>query len=139
MTRVSNHASFSLSACKSIEVILDNEDKSLQGEREGTYEEYQNVNGKRSWKSTANAIWYVPKFKSWAIGSLDGIGGDIRGIISSDETGDNNPYNVPYNEWWYYNKGWNKPDYIDDIIIQCVESKYVQSHKRIICPFTNYI
>ena len=44
--------------------------------------------------------------------------------ISVDYCGDNNPYNVPYNEWWYYNKGWNKPDDIDDIIIQCVESKY---------------
>ena len=47
--------------------------------------------------------------------------------MSSDGTGRNNPYNVPYNEWWYYNKRWNKPDFIDDIIIQCVESKYTHT------------
>ena len=57
----------------------------------------------------ANAIWYVSKYNSWAIGPLDIIGGEIRGITSSGQTGLKfNPYDVPHNEWWYYhNNTWN--------------------------------
>ena len=57
----------------------------------------------------ANAIWFVPKFSSWAIGPLDFIGKDIRGITSSRYTGLKfNPYDVPSLEWWYfYNDDWN--------------------------------
>ena len=58
---------------------------------------------------TANAIWYIPKFNSWAIGPLDLIGGEIRAIASSSYTGLKfNPYDVPNKEWWYvYNDNWN--------------------------------
>ena len=76
-----------------------------------------------------NAIWYVPKHNSWAVGSLGDIGGEVHGIASTDGSGYsnnsyNNPINVPSNEWWYANNGWKKPNNTDDIIVQCDESKY---------------
>ena len=108
----------------SIEVILNNDAKTFQWSREGIYDEHIIVNGRKSWRSTENAIWYVPQYNSWAVGSLDAIGGTIRGITSTDGSGNNDPHNVPSNDWWYWNNGWNRANGIDDIIIQLVESKY---------------
>ena len=92
---------------------------------EGTYIENTIVNGKMSWKSTDNAIWYVPSYDSWTIGSLANIGAtdDGRLIASADNTGSKNPECVPSDRWYYRNNGWESSD-IDDIIVQCVESKY---------------
>ena len=59
-----------------MKVTLTNGALTYQDEKQGTYEESVTVNGKTSWISTGNnmAIWYVPQFKEWAIGSALQIG-----------------------------------------------------------------
>ena len=111
---------------------MKNDAKIKQGFREGIYEAHQTVNGKQSWKSTAHAIWFVKEHNSWGIGDLNWIGGEIHGgIISIDGTGDDMPYNVPNDEWWYFDNGWKKPTGSDDIIIRCVQkSKYRRSFSK---------
>ena len=108
--------------CNSIEVILANDAKTFQSSREGNYVEHTIVNGKKSWKSMNNAIWYVPKHNRWALGSFDNIGKEASGILTSDGFGDYNPINVPW--WWYAKNDEWKPASADDIIFQCVESNY---------------
>ncbi len=106
-------------------VILKNDAQTNQGSREGIYEADQIVNGKRSWKSTANALWFVPMFNCWGIGVLDDIGGQNLGIRSSNGTGDNSPYDVPISDWLYLNGSeYKRPTESDDIIIQYIPSKY---------------
>ena len=110
---------------------MKNDAKIKQGTREGIYEAHQTVNGKQSWKSTDNAIWFVKEYNSWGIGDLNGIGGEIRGITSTVETGGYSPYNVPSNEWQYWDYEWKKPTGSDDIIIRCVQkSKYCRSFSK---------
>ena len=70
--------------CPTLMVTLTNGALTHQDEKQGTYEESVTVNGKTSWISTVNntAIWYVPQFKEWAIGSALEIGTNWRGISS---------------------------------------------------------
>ena len=45
---------------------------------EGTYQLSTEVNGKESWTTSSNAIWYQPEYKDWLIGKrfgLDGLSG----------------------------------------------------------------
>ena len=37
---------------------------------EGIYQLSTEVNGKESWTTSSNAIWYAPDLKDWLIGSL---------------------------------------------------------------------
>ena len=56
------------------------------------------INGKQSWTSGSNAIWYWQGH--WQIGSLDNIGTSVSGMHTYDVYGgldDNN------NEWLYWN------------------------------------
>ena len=78
-----------------MQVILRNKALETQDERAGIYTEYQMVNGKMSWKSGDNAIWFIPKLNSWGIGSKRHIGSDVWGIGSSDGTGYRCPYEIP--------------------------------------------
>ena len=51
-----------------------------QDDRDGIYTKYKTVNGKTSWVSGENAIWYNPNLNSWGIGALDDLGSEIVGI-----------------------------------------------------------
>ena len=66
----------------------------------------------------SQAIWYVPKFKSWAIGSLEKKGTTIRGIT----TVGNNEVNYPQDSgpWKYWNDyAWTSGG--NDIIVECID------------------
>ena len=54
------------------------------------------------------AIWYVPQFKEWAIGSISKIGTNWRGISSNGQSEWDCPHLVPNENWDYYdqNDGW---------------------------------
>ena len=83
-------------------VILKKDAKASQSAREGTFERSITVNGKRSWKSKDNAIWFNPKSNNWKVGLLKDIGNDIAGLSSSIGSGGNNPYDIPSFYWKYY-------------------------------------
>ena len=102
---------------------MNNDAHKHQATRAGIYEEYRVINGKISWKSKDNAIWFLPKYNSWAIGSLEGIGEDIRGITSHSRTGNGSPYDVPIKKWSYWDDGWNDITRSGDVIIECVQGK----------------
>ena len=91
-----------------------------QGRREGTYEISNLVNGKPSWVSNTQAIWFVPKHKDWAIGYQSKIGTSIRGISSLGNHRTVDPDNIPGNWWQYYSGNRWSLSNARDIIIQCI-------------------
>ena len=129
---VANFSSFSfyyesymlVSDCGSIEVILKNEPLYRHFLLLGTYsEKLKNVNGMKSWitEDDLTSIWYHPKDKTWVI-SLMGL---IQ--IKSSETNVSNPFDVPYNEWFYKDLDqWVKTkNDSDDIIVRCLRGNII--------------
>ena len=94
---------------------------SKQGDRQGIYEFNGIVNGRISWKTSSQAIWYYPEFKDWAIGPLSDIGTSSRGITSVANL-DTKIFNVPNNEWYYWDSEW-KVIKSGDITINCFKGK----------------
>ena len=109
--------------CQTIKVSLSNEVLSKQASRQGVYQKSATVNGKPSWESTTQAIWYEPYYRKWAIGELSNIGTALRGIASAGREGGEYacPIEVPKNKWLY--------DYVDwqeikegDVLFECQDS-----------------
>ena len=126
--------SFIESQCGSISVKLKNNAATLQGARQGTFQSSSPVNGRPSWTSESQAIWYLPSYKEWAIGNLYNIGEAIRGITSQGKEikqthgttwGNSEAYDPQDVLSWQY---WNgdefvSPDEKNDIIVECIEGK----------------
>ena len=94
-----------------------------QSDRQGIYQLSQEINGKPSWKSGTQAIWYYPEYKDWAIGSLSDIGTSIRGITSIGDGEYDCPQQVPKDKWKYYEgSDWQKAG-SNDISFQCTGKK----------------
>ena len=77
------------------------------------------INGKQSWTSGSNAIWYWQG--QWHIGSLDDIGTDVSGILANDAyVGLNDA-----NNQWHYDDG-SDYDWIlagaNDVNITCTSN-----------------
>ena len=101
-------------------MILKNDVLSIQDSRVGLYKKGGIVNGKRSWTTDSQAIWFVPQFSDWAIGSLEKIGTKFRGITSSDDK-DQSLFDVPNDRWQYWDSEFK--DIKDgDITIKCVDT-----------------
>ena len=111
----------SISECSNLQVILKDDILSKQGSRQGVYEFNEIVNGRNSWKTSSQAIWYIPEFKDWAIGPLSGIGTKLRGITSVADL-DTKVFNVPNNKWYYWDSEW-KVIKSGDITINCFKGK----------------
>ena len=73
-----------VSECQNIQVILQNEVLSKHGLLDGSYQLDQIVNGRSSWISFSSAIWFIPEYNEWAIGSLEKIGTKWRWIKVHD-------------------------------------------------------
>ena len=84
-------------SCQIINITLENDAQIAQGSREGIYHNFSVINGKASWSSTTNAIWYSQGY--WYIGSLDLIG-LFNGRISSS-LGNQCPFDQLSEKWWY--------------------------------------
>ena len=111
-------------------MILRNDVLSKQGVRQGYYHYNGIVNGRHSWKSADQAIWFIPEFKSWGIGPLDSIGKNGIWITSSGNK-DESLFNVPSNKWQYAdldNNEW-KEIKSGDISIICVKGNKAKSFK----------
>ena len=119
--------SFIESQCGSFRVKLKNNAATIQGTRQGTFQLSSPVNGRPSWTSESQAIWYVPIYKEWAIGHLDDIGGTIRGITSDryNEVDDRVDDPRVILSWQYWNGDeFVPPDEKNDIIVECIEGKW---------------
>ena len=106
--------------CQSLRVILKNNVLASHILKPGTYNLSSTINGKPSWTSESQAIWFIPQWNQWAIGPIDSLGTTTRGIrgrIHSSQYG-KDPQNVVswdysdmYSRWWSAN---------DDIIVECI-------------------
>ena len=85
---------------------------------EGTYQLSTEVNGKESWTTSSNAIWYVPKTKKWLIGNLAKRGTPTAYITSRFVYESERPYDVEY--WNYYSSGsWIRYGSATDVTVKC--------------------
>ena len=92
-----------------------------QGTRQGRYERSTDINERPSWIHTtkSEAIWYVPQWKKWAIGSLSDRGTTIRGISGYMEDAPSLPYETISWEYWT-GSSFKKESAIGDTSVQCV-------------------
>ena len=100
--------------CQSLRVILKNNALALHILKPGTYNLSSTINGKPSWTSESQAIWFIPQWNQWAIGPIDSLGTTRTGILSNHYGKD--PQHV--GSWDYYDMetGWLS----GDIIVGCI-------------------
>ena len=102
---------------------LANEALAYQWDKQGTYELSEAINGKPSWKSVTQAIWYNPWLKDWRIGELLSSGANYRGISSIANVEYDCPQQVIKDHWEYYNGSDVPKSYSNDVCIQCTGKK----------------
>ena len=115
-----------------VTVNLKNEVSVEKKEFAGDYQISETVNGKPSWKSGENAIWFLPAKNNWLIGFWNKLGEDDGELYASNEYGvltDNR------NVWKYSDNTWITPD-SSDVIISCSTGKNSQWSliKFVCCP-----
>ena len=107
--------------CPAVLVSLKNDVLTNYGEKEGIYTKSGKVNGKTSWNSTSQAIWFDSVSEDWVFSSLNKIGNSDYGVIASINQGILScPYNVPNFMWKYYTSYWKKV-IENDVNIQCLQ------------------
>ena len=103
--------------CETVTIALDNNAKVAQGSREGIYHNSSMVNGKPSWTSTNQAIWYDQQFDNWIVGPLNNIGSSTAGIISDDAS--QCPFNLLSEMWIFWDgNSWTRAG-LNDINVDC--------------------
>ena len=70
--------------CDKIVLELFDTADSSQGSRAGLYEETTPVNGRKSWTSDNNAIWWMSSLGKWVIGPASNIGENNGALFSDD-------------------------------------------------------
>ena len=81
-----------------------------------------------SWISNDHAIWWTPKFGQWAIGPLNAIGSNTRGLIGIPS--DKNYLGMPYDQkygWVYKQTNYFYSAGANDIEVQCKGNTYLDS------------
>ena len=83
------------------------------------------MNGKPSWVSNNQAIWWISQHNEWGIGDLKSLGTDIRGITAV--TGDKSKSGLP-NDQKYTWKYWDGKSFVtipdaNDISVECVDNE----------------
>ena len=73
--------------CSKLNVLLENGVKDKQGHYEGVYTFQGYINERDSWIDAEgeNAIWYIPDWKDWAIGSADKVGTKYRHMRTTND------------------------------------------------------
>ena len=97
-------------------VTLKNNALESQNSRQGIFKPSSTVNGRPSWTSVSQAIWYVQSYKKWQIGVLGDIGTKSCGIISEEADELVDPQNIL--SWKYFSGKWTYPDDKNDIIVE---------------------
>ena len=96
---------FSLIACcPTLNVWFENDVKDKQGQYEGVYTFQGYINDRDFWVDAEgeNAIWYIPDWKDWAIGSADNIGTNYPHLRTSNDLEAICPNNEGYDLSWEY-------------------------------------
>ena len=105
------------STCERITISLDYAAAIYQGSFSGTYIKSSMVNGKESWTSSNNGIWFALEY--WIISDLDYIGTDWAGIYSN--FGNRCPFDLSSEHWRYHHplNGWIDAA-PDNINVECL-------------------
>ena len=82
---------------------MKNDALKYHGSKANIYKESEMVNGKKSWKSQHDAIWFIPSSNKWVIGSLSSIGSIYYAIQQVDLVNHEYPYHV--DRWSYLKPG----------------------------------
>ena len=115
--------------CSTAIVTLKNGALTSQGSYQGMYQISDPINGKPSWISVSNAIWYSLSF-GWLIGTLDAIGEDLCLIYAADDYGGLDDTN---NQWNYYDgSNWVSAT-SNEININCTSKDLFAMHFCIKC------
>ena len=115
------------SHCGSIYVTLVNDALLAQGSRKGPYHNSSEVNGKASWISNSQAIWYDQTYNDWKVGPLDAIGTSTAGIRSDSVLGC--PFNMASEKWdYWYNSAWTSAG-PDEIKFECLNGNLLSIHR----------
>jgi hypothetical protein len=108
--------------CETITITLENNAQAAQGSREGIYHNSSMVNGKPSWTSTSQAIWYDQDYDNWKVGSLDDIGTSMVGMKSDSANGC--PFDKGSEEWnYWYNDVWTSAG-PNEIKLDCLKGNF---------------
>ena len=113
---------------------MANEALAEQSSKQGTYQLSEEINGKPSWKSSTQAIWYYPEYKDWMIGPLSSIGTSLRGITSTGDGEYDCPLQVPKDKWKYWDGSEWQEAGSNDVNFQCTLGKK-QQHQTIFDPY----
>ena len=105
---------------------MKNKTLEAQPRIQDTYQLSGLLNGKASWISKYQAIWYIPEIKDWIFGDLEDLGNNIPRIKSTGDQGiENFPYEIASDQFWYHDyDGWQK-SVAKDISVDCIDSKGV--------------
>ena len=119
--------SFIIGICSMVTVNLKNI-VSVHKKKEfaGDYQISETVNGKPSWKSGENAIWFLPVQNNWMIGYWNKLGEDDGQIHASNDYGGLSDI---HNIWKYTvdDGPWITPSSSNDVIITCSTGKNLQN------------
>ena len=109
-----------------VTVNLKNEVSVEKKEFAGDYQISETVNGKPSWKSGENAIWFLPVQNNWMIGYWNKLGEDDGQFHASNDYGGLSDI---HNIWKYTvdDRSWITPSSSNDVIITCSTGKNLQN------------
>ena len=80
------------------------------------------VNGKASWTSTSQSIWYDQEFNDWNIGPLHNIGTTAAAMYS--DYGSECPFDLPSEKWnYWYNNVWTNAQ-ANEIHVECLKGNF---------------
>ena len=82
------------------------------------------IDGKPSWTSVSNAIWYKLEYDAWALTPLEAIGGSNADIYANDFYGGLDDTN---NQWYYWDGSNWIPASANDIFINCTSKNFLQN------------
>ena len=102
-----------IACCKTINIVLGGDVKTIQGIYEGLYNYTGTFNDRNYWVKLGGGqvLWYYPKWNGWTVGSKDEKG--FKGIYAySHSICPNNSKN----NWQFYNNGWISTN---DIVLDC--------------------
>ena len=112
--------------CETIVVALKENAYMAQWIRKGIYHKSSTINGRETWTSEFNAIWYVPEY--WMIGPLNNIGTNIGGIYSI--YANTCPFYIQSEKWLYSDINVWTSAVTNEISISCLNGIYSYSRMK---------
>ena len=106
--------------CQMVDVVSN---KGIQG----IYQKLEVVNGRPSWNSSVGvAVWFSTTYEGWFFGYMDYLGQDMANVISVNSGNHSCPYNIPDDQWLYYDSGSSAWAYVNvgDVSIECLSGKF---------------